>query len=72
MEYEPPRLEGAQYATGKEQRTITNTPERKKWLGQSRNKAQLWMCLVVKVISDTVKNSIAQEPGILGPQIKVN
>ena len=24
-------------------------PERMKWLGQSRNDAQLWMCLVVKV-----------------------
>ena len=48
MEDEPPRLEGAHYATGKEQRTITNTPERKKWLGQSRNNAQLWMCLVGK------------------------
>ena len=30
-----------------------------KKLGQSRNDAQLWMCLVVKVNSDAVKNSIA-------------
>ena len=62
MEDEPPRLEGAHYATGKEQRTVTNTPERKKWLGQSRNNAQLWMCLVGKVTSNAVKNNIAQEP----------
>ena len=38
-----------------------------KWLGQSRNDAQFWMCLVVKVKSNAVKNSTAQEPGTLGP-----
>ena len=35
------------------------TPERMKCLGQSRNDAQLWMCLVMKVKSDAVKISIA-------------
>ena len=40
---------------------------RMKRLGQSRNGAQLWMCLVVRVKSDNVKNNVAQEPGILGP-----
>ena len=30
-----------------------------KQLGQSRNGAQLWMYLVVKVKSDAIKNSIA-------------
>ena len=34
-------------------------PERMKRLGQSRNDVQLWMCLVVKVKSDAVKNNIA-------------
>ena len=34
-------------------------PERMKWLGQSKNNAQLSMCLVVKVKSDAVKNNIA-------------
>ena len=34
-------------------------PERVKWLGQSRNDAQLWIYLVVKVKSDALKNSIA-------------
>ena len=34
-------------------------PERMKWLSQSRNDAQLWMCLMVKVKSDAVKKSIA-------------
>jgi len=42
-------------------------PERMKWLGQCRNDAQLWMCLVVKLKPNTLKNNIAQEPGILGP-----
>ena len=32
-------------------------PERMKWLGQSRNSAQMCTCLVVKVRSDAVKNN---------------
>ena len=42
-------------------------PEKMKWLGQSRNNAELWMCLVVKVKSDAIKNNIAEKPGMLGP-----
>ena len=42
-------------------------PERMKRLGQSRNDGQLWMCLVVKVKSNAVKNNISYEPGMLGP-----
>ena len=42
-------------------------PERMKWLNQSINDTQLWMCLVMEVKLDTVKNSIAYEPGMLGP-----
>ena len=34
-------------------------PERNKWLGQSGNNAQLWVCLVVKVKPNTVKNNTA-------------
>ena len=34
-------------------------PERMKQLGQSGNDAQLWMCLVVKVKSNALKNNIA-------------
>ena len=30
------------------------------------------MCLVMEVKSDAVKNSTAQEPGMLGPWIKVS
>ena len=33
-------------------------PVRLKQLGQSWNDAQLWMCLVVKVMSHTIKNNI--------------
>ena len=42
-------------------------PERMKWQGQSRNDAQLWMHLVVKVKSNAIKNNIAWEPGMLAP-----
>ena len=55
----PPRMGGVQYATGEEWKVITNPPVRMKQLGQSRNDAQLWMCLVVKVKSDAVKKNIA-------------
>ena len=46
-------------------------PERMKRLGQSRNDAQLWMCLVVDIKSDAVKNNIAWEPRLLGKLDKV-
>ena len=59
LEDEPHRLEGIQQATEEEQRAITNSSERMKWLGWSGNDAQLWTCLVVKVKSDAVKNNIA-------------
>ena len=53
---ELPRLVGAQYATGEDQR---KDPEGMKRLSQSGNNAHLWICLVVKVKSDVVKNNIA-------------
>ena len=42
---------------------VTIDPERMKWLSQSRNAFQLWMCQVVKVKADLVKNNITEEPG---------
>ena len=42
-------------------------PERKKRLNQSKNNAQLWMCLGIKVKSDSVKKNGAQKSGMLGP-----
>ena len=41
-------------------------PEIMKRLGQSGNYTQLWMCLVVKIKSSAVKNSI-WNPGMLDP-----
>ena len=55
----PHRSEGVQCTTGKEQRQLLTAPERMKELGQTRNDAQLWICLLVKVKSDAVKNNIA-------------
>ena len=69
---ESARLEGVQYATGEEQRAITTSSKNTEVAGQSRNSAQLRMRLVVKVERDAVKNSIAWEPGVSGPRIKVN
>ena len=53
---ELPRLVGAQYATGEEQRNSSIRNEEAE--PKSGNDVQLWMCLVVKVKSDAVKNSI--------------
>ena len=36
-------------------------PEGMKWLSQSGNNTQLWMCLMVKVKSNAVKNNICIE-----------
>ena len=44
---------------GKSGKQLLIAPERMKRLGQSGNNAQLWMCLVVKVKSDAVKNNTA-------------
>ena len=41
-------------------------------LGQSGNKAKLWMCLMVKVNSNAVRTILHRKFEILGPWIKVN
>ena len=51
-------LEDIQYATGENVGELLLAPVRIKWLGQSRNNTQLWMCLVLKVKSDTVKKPL--------------
>lgn len=56
---EHPRLEGVQSATEAEWRAITNIQKELEQLGQSGNEAQLWICLVVKIMSDAVKNNNA-------------
>ena len=50
LEDKTSRMEGVQYATGEEQRAITNSSRKNEAVGPSRNDAQLWMCLVVKVV----------------------
>ena len=54
-----PRLEGVQHVKGKSRGQLLIAPERIKLLGQSGNDAQLWMCLLVRIMSDAVKNNIA-------------
>ena len=68
----PPIWKVSNMLLGKSREQLLIAPERMKWLGQSRNDIQLWVCLEIKVKSDPVKNSIAQDPGMLGPWIKVN
>ena len=53
---ELPSLVGAQYATREEWRKNSRRNEEAE---PSRNNAQLWMCLVVKVKSEAVKNYIS-------------
>ena len=69
LEDEPPRSVGVQYAAGEEQRNSfrKNEEAEPKWKG-----CPIVLCLVVKVKSSAVKNSIEQEPGMLGPCIKVH
>ena len=73
---EPPRSGGVQHATEEEQKITTNGSKKNKAPGQSENNAQLWMCLVMTVKSnqfnDDSKEQCTQEPGMLGPWIKVN
>ena len=44
---------------GKSGGQLLIAPEIMKWLGQSRNDTQLWMCMVMKVKFGVVNNSIA-------------
>ena len=59
MEDEPPGQKVFNMLLGKSGRQSLKAPERMNRLGQSGNDAQLWMCLVVKVKSDAVKNNSA-------------
>ena len=43
------------------------TSERMKTWSQSKNNTQLWMWLVMEVMSDAVKSKTAWGHGILGP-----
>ena len=56
-EDEPPGQKMSNMLLGKSRGQLLIAPERIKWLGQSRNDAQMWMCLVVKVKPNTLKNN---------------
>ena len=61
LENEPPGQKVSNMLLGKRGGQLIITPGRMKRLGQSRIiflEAQLWMCLVVKVKVDAVKNNI--------------
>ena len=55
----PPGWKMSNILLGKSRGQLLTAPERMKQLGQSRNDAQVWMCLVVKAKSDAIKNNIA-------------
>ena len=55
---EIPRLVGAQYATGEGQRNSSRRNEEAE-SKQIQPMPTMWMCLVVKIKSDAVKNNIA-------------
>ena len=40
-------------------KNVETAPKRMERLGQRRKDAELWMCLLVKVKSDAIKNNIA-------------
>ena len=66
-EDEPPGQKVSHVLPEKNRGQLVTAPERMKRIVQTGNDTQLWMCLVVKVKSDAVKNNIALEPGMLGP-----
>ena len=63
-EDELPRSVGIQYTTGERGKIA---PEKMKKLGQSGNKAQLWMCLMVKVNSNVLRTILHRIFEMLGP-----
>ena len=66
-EGEPPRSEGVQYATGEEQRAITNSSRKKEVAGSKRKQCSVVDVSGGKSKADAVKNNIAQESRMLGP-----
>ena len=68
----PPDLKMPSMLLEKNKRELLIATESMKRLGQSGNDSQLWMCLIRKVKSDSSKNSIALEPGMLESRIEGN
>ena len=63
---EPPDWKVSHMLLEKSRGQLLIASERMKQLGQSGYDVQLWMCLVVKVKYNAVKNNTAQKPGMLG------
>ena len=59
-----PRSVGAQHATRESEEMASEGMKRP---NQSSNNALLWVCLMVTVKSNYVKNNIVKESGMLGP-----
>ena len=59
LEDECPCRKVSSILLGESRGQLLIAPERIKQLGQSRNDIQLWICLVLKVKSSAIKNSIA-------------
>ena len=54
-----PRLESVQYVTGEEWRAITNSSSKNEaTVPKLKRRLDVWMCLVLKVKSDAIKNNI--------------
>ena len=62
LEDKPPGWKVLNILQGKNTGQLPIALERIKWLGQSENNPQLWMCLVVKIKSNAVKTNNASEP----------
>ena len=58
LKYETPGQKVFSMILGKSREQLLKAPEIMKQLGQSRNSAQLWMCLMMTVKSDAAKDSI--------------
>ena len=56
LEDEPLRSEGVWYATGEEWRAVTSSSGKDEMIGPKRKQSSVFMCLVVKVKSNAVKN----------------
>ena len=55
----PPGQKMSNILPGEREGQLLITLETMKQVDQSRNEAQLWMCLVINVKSDAVNNNIA-------------
>ena len=68
----PPGWKMSNMLLGKSGGQLQIASERLKWLSLSKNDAQMWMCVVVKVKYNAIKNNIGQEPGMLSSWISVS